>query len=140
MTGRIRWEDEPEGYAVTSDGFIGPIGWRWRAFKIWNPDTRVDPRPFLTSDLPGWDRSQHHGTPNELKAEAERWLSEFVASLGAVFPDEPAGGLLAHAGPIRSALLNSAAAEGVGDSSRKMYFDAVAALDRELDAAKETGQ
>ena len=88
MSSRIRWEDEPPGYAVTADGFIGSIGWRWRAFKIWNPDARVDPRPFLTSDLPGWDRSQQHGTPDELKAEAERWLEQFVVSLGAIFPEK----------------------------------------------------
>jgi hypothetical protein len=84
--GRIRWEDEPGGYAVTEDGFIGPAELNWRAFRIWRPDLRVDPRPFLTSDLRGQERRQVHGTPDELKAEAERWLSEFVQLLGAVFP------------------------------------------------------
>jgi hypothetical protein len=85
--GRIRWEDEPGGYAVTEDGFIGPAELNWRAFRIWRPDLRVDPRPFLTSDLHGQARRQVHGTLDELKAAAERWLQEFVTSLGAVFPD-----------------------------------------------------
>jgi hypothetical protein len=83
---RIRWEDEPPGYAVAIDGFTGPSAWNWRTFRIWHPDPRVDPRPFLTSDLPGQARKQQHGTMEELKAEAERWLEEFVSSLGAVFP------------------------------------------------------
>ena len=29
------------------------------------------------------------GAPGRLKAEAERWLEEFAASIGAVFPGEP---------------------------------------------------
>lgn len=85
-TARIRWEDEPPGYAVAIDGFTGPPDWNWRTFRIWHPDPRADPRPFLTSDLPGQARKQQHGATEELKAEAERWLEEFVSSLGAVFP------------------------------------------------------
>lgn len=55
-------------------------------------------------------------------------LAEELAAL----ETKPAAGLLAHAGPIRSALLNSAAAEGVRASARQSYLDAVVALDREL--------
>ncbi len=55
-------------------------------------------------------------------------LAEELAAL----EQRPAVGLLAHAGAIRSALLNSAAAEGVRASARQSYLDAVVALDREL--------
>lgn len=41
----------------------------------------------LLSSLPGIDRKRGHADdPDTLKAEAERWLEEFVSSLGAIFP------------------------------------------------------
>jgi hypothetical protein len=87
-TTRIRWERT--GYGWSSS--VGAVD-DW-PFQIWGAVKVAEWR--LKSALPGWPtaspRPQHlfRDDPDELKAEAERWLEEFVSSLGAVFPDEPA--------------------------------------------------
>jgi hypothetical protein len=96
MTERIRWEDDGrngfEGYAGTLDRHL---------FAVWqSPCDSGDiilGEWALTTQLPApleW-RTPHGSDPEALKAEAERWLAEFVSSLGAIFPRipdaEPAG-------------------------------------------------
>jgi hypothetical protein len=81
-TTRIRWEPTEHG------GFIGHVGTLdpW-VLQIWRPDDSGVLR--LDSTLPGQFGCHVENTdPKPLKAEAERWLEEFVASLGAVFPNE----------------------------------------------------
>ena len=80
--GRIRWEP------LLGGNFDGYVGTRAEpVFKLFlaTPGT---PTPWaLRSELlEGYSTDTH---PDELKAEAERWLEEFVSSLGAVFPPEP---------------------------------------------------
>lgn len=84
MTSRIRWQDDPEtGEATGCAGTLDPA-----AFRIWEASEGGE--WLLTSILPGHQGARTYGaTPDELKAEAERWLERFVSSLGAVFP-EPA--------------------------------------------------
>ena len=83
-TTRIRWEDARTGTL----GYIGTM--TAPAFRI----------RWIVSDDRGWTLTTYlplmiHGKrdraddPDELKAEAERWLEEFVAALGATFPDAP---------------------------------------------------
>lgn len=84
-TERIRWE--PTNYG----GWIGHVGtlepWAFQIFKTglgyvgWS----------LTAQLPGsLGKGCQNDDPDELKAKAERWLAEFISSLGAIFPDCPA--------------------------------------------------
>jgi hypothetical protein len=84
MTSRIRWEPNGRG------GFAGYVGSRDEpAFTIFPPlydDGEWSLACSLVLRAPGRCVSTD---PDELKATAERWLSEFVASLGAVFPDAP---------------------------------------------------
>ena len=84
-TKRIRWEDGLQGCRT---GYVGTR--ERRAFTIWPPLNDADKWMLdcAFSDVPD-DRAFGDG-PGELKAEAERWLAEFVSSLGAVFPDERA--------------------------------------------------
>ena len=123
-TKRIRWEPTEHG------GFTGHVGTleEW-AFQIYKPDSEGQQWLLTAGNL----RSRQADDPAALKAEAEHWLEGFVSSLGAVFPDEAYVALLAHAGPIRSALLNGAAADGVRDSNRELYIDAAVAMDAALD-------
>ena len=80
---RIRWDETRTG---TLGGYVGTM--TAPAFRI----------RWIVSDEHGWTLTTYlplmiHGKrdraddPDELKAEAERWLEEFVVSLGAVFPD-----------------------------------------------------
>ena len=93
MTGtRIRWDDGSQSHEyATSVGYVGPSRWNWYAFGIYaetdGPVAGLRTH-FLTSALPGQARLRRFGHPDDLKAEAERWLSEFVAALGAVFPED----------------------------------------------------
>jgi hypothetical protein len=81
---RIRWE--PNGHS----GFLGYAGTLTDSdwlFQVWRLDA-VTGTWRLSSSLAGqfaWDLD--HDGPDELKATAERWLEEFVSSLGAVFPE-----------------------------------------------------
>ncbi len=95
MTGtgeRIRWEAAHEKSVTAYFGYAGTPTW---LFQILRPVFKGEPHA-LTTMLPGWPlqpeagtfSSAVYGTPDELKAEAERWLKEFVLALGAVFPGE----------------------------------------------------
>ncbi|HLJ99532.1 MAG TPA: hypothetical protein VKU39_06445 [Streptosporangiaceae bacterium] len=80
MTARIRWEatplGSPAGHVGTIDGSL---------FSIWIPP-QASGEWVLTSELPGTEGKRCYGDePEALKAEAERWLEEFVSSLGASF-------------------------------------------------------
>ena len=77
---RIRWHHDG------TEGFVGTVG--SRVFALWPPEGD-DGEWLLTAALTGMEGERRYGTPDELKAEAERWLERFVSSLGAVFPDEP---------------------------------------------------
>ena len=83
-TTRIRWTED--NGVVAWSGTIGVIP--SHQFVIIRPERGSD-EYALGCLLPGMD-GHAYGNPDELKAEAERWLEEYVASLGAVFPDEPA--------------------------------------------------
>lgn len=79
---RIRWQPEPGLFA----GFSGYAGTLEPAlFRIYEPDA-PDGEHALCSMLPGMTGKASYGTEDEVKARAEQWLSEFAASLGAVFP------------------------------------------------------
>lgn len=83
-TARIRWE--PTEYAGLG-GFVG-AGKSW-LFQIW--PTGKDGWQ-LDSTLPGqFDRHPVSSDPGKLKAKAERFLAEFVSSLGAIFGDDLRG-------------------------------------------------
>jgi len=79
-TTRIRWE--PTQYGGWTGGTGTLDGW---LFQVWKAPAPVGPWR-LESGLPGnFGRIEDGRDPDELKAEAERWLAEFVSSLGAVF-------------------------------------------------------
>lgn len=86
MTGtppHIRWEPLLGG---NFDGYVGTrTAPMFNLFLV----TPGGPAPWaLRSELlEGYSAGTD---PDELKAEAKRWLEEFVASLGAVFPEESA--------------------------------------------------
>lgn len=84
---RIRWHDEPvNGESMGSVGTLDPA-----VFRIWAPEVPGGEWLLTAAMLPGFvGRRSHGASPDELKAEAERWLEEFVSSLGvslAVTPD-----------------------------------------------------
>lgn len=83
MTERIRWEPTKYG------GWTGHVGTIDEfAFQIWKPAPLGDKPYRLESTLPGhFGHVANSADPDELKAEAERWLAEFASSLGAVFPE-----------------------------------------------------
>ena len=92
-TARIRWtDDDPAREYAAFTGSAGPSGWNWVPFGIY--EETAGPvaglrTHFLTSNLPGQERRRHFGHPDDLKAEAECWLEDFVSSLGASFGDWP---------------------------------------------------
>lgn len=77
--GRIRWEPLLGG---NFDGYVGT-----RAAPMFEVVliSRSTSTWAVRSDLLTYYSTGTH--PDDLKAEAERWLEEFVSSLGAVFPD-----------------------------------------------------
>jgi hypothetical protein len=81
---RIRWDDDCAGDIPHYAGRAGTVD--ADLFKIWPPDGR-DPEWLLTPELPGHDYAVYGDGLEELKGRAEELLAEFVASLGAVFPD-----------------------------------------------------
>lgn len=86
-TARIRWKSEPEVSSAACAGYAGAFG--RDLFRIYAPD-ESDDRWVLASLLPGSDhRSAYGESAEELKPIAERLLSGFVSSLGAIFPAEP---------------------------------------------------
>ena len=88
-TERIRWEDKEPGngdvYNVASIGCAGTA--EEAAFIIYTPD-ELHANWLLSVRLIPGSTFLYADDPDELKAEAERWLAEFVASLGAVFPED----------------------------------------------------
>ena len=83
-TARIRWEPTKyggwTGHVGTIDGFV---------FQVWKPAPLGEEPWRLESNLPGdFGRITVNADPDWLKAEAERWLGEFVTSLGASFEAE----------------------------------------------------
>jgi hypothetical protein len=82
MTGRIRWTEDA-ALAVWS-GYVGTAA--AQLFTIAAPLPGSGKGFLLMSHLPGMDFSCSRPRLEEAQAEAERWLEEFTASLGAVFP------------------------------------------------------
>jgi hypothetical protein len=79
-TTRIRWEPTKYG------GWTGHVGTIEQfVFQVWKP---AKDKPWqLESNLPGhFGYISTSADPDKLKGRAEEWLSEFVSSLGAVFP------------------------------------------------------
>jgi hypothetical protein len=99
MTDRIRWHAPAESTVVAEFGYVGTL--TGSLFQILKPVTReVSPSRFdewgLVATFPGAQREVLYASSRdkteavaELRAEAERWLERFVASLGAAFPPEP---------------------------------------------------
>src|ERR1035441_4134005 len=90
---RIRWSDEP-GETL---GYVGTFG--RPAFRIWPPDEEGD-RILLVYLAGDAQHMYHDDTPHALEAlktKAERLLSEFVSSLGAIFGDAVAADLRSRA-------------------------------------------
>ena len=81
---RIRWSDEP-GETL---GHVGTFG--RPVFRIWPPDEEGD--RILLVYLAGDGQHMYHDDTahalEALKTKAEGLLSEFVSSLGAVFPEK----------------------------------------------------
>lgn len=77
-TPRIRWTADKYGW----NGYVGMV--EPRSFQIWKEEHRL----VLSSGLLGQFTkvAVHPDDPEPLKAEAETWLTEFVASIGAQFP------------------------------------------------------
>ena len=95
-TTRIRWT-AVNGTVMSWAGYVGTL--KAPPFQILHPvacdagrhrfDEWVLCCTFLGEDgVPRYGGADP-GAPGRLKAEAERWLAEFAASLGAVFPGEP---------------------------------------------------
>jgi hypothetical protein len=81
-TTRIRWELTQYG------GWTGHVGTMkpW-AFQIWQVDGPDSPWRLDPALLGQFGYHVDHPDPEALKSHAERWLEEFVSSLGAVFPE-----------------------------------------------------
>jgi hypothetical protein len=102
VSDRIRWETEPEITSAAYSGYAGTFG--VNLFRIYAPD-ESDDRWILVSLLPGAEhRIGYGGSAEELKPIAERLLSEFVSSLGAVWPPEPDGSAAFQCREARSVL------------------------------------
>lgn len=82
MTGRVRWETGPSGNLL---GRVGTLPfWSFQILQSGDPAEGFK----LFPQLPGLASVIARSVDvDELKAEAEGWLEEFVTSLGAVFPD-----------------------------------------------------
>ena len=85
---RIRWQD-PD--SPGNHPFIGHVTGLEDVFRIHPPEEPGDDEWVLTTWLPGLTERQLFGVLDNLKLEAERWLEQFVTSLGAIFPAEAAG-------------------------------------------------
>src|SRR5690348_3499951 len=91
-TERIRWSAASPGSLATLAGRVGTLD--AALFNIFEPHAREDCW-ILTSALPGFlgyrrFEARPDTTSETLKAEAERWLEEFVSSLGVAFPEDAA--------------------------------------------------
>jgi len=94
MTGHIRWTDEPRTFV----GYVGEI--EPYLFQIWGSSDGS--RWMLLSSLPGALTGSESDDPDELKATAERWLEQFISSLGASFGDSLAADLRSRASEVRA--------------------------------------
>ena len=87
-TDRIRWYDKTPGngdvYNVASIGYVGTI--EESAFIIYTPDELHADWLLSVRLIPG-SMFLYADSADALKAGAEKWLSGFVASLGAIFPE-----------------------------------------------------
>ena len=83
MSERIRWEPLLGG---NFDGYVGTVTSPMFEVHLTSGRGAIQPWALRSDLLEGYSTATH---PDELKAEAERWLEEFVSSLGAVFPPEP---------------------------------------------------
>ena len=82
-TGRIRWEND--GQSGNYVGYVGTLP--ESAFRIYSPDTAHE--NWLLSVRVAAGRKFFYGDgPEPLEVEAEQWLEQFVASLGAIFPED----------------------------------------------------
>lgn len=82
---RIRWEPTEYG------GFTGYVGMlEQSAFYIYKPEREGEQWLLSAAAFLG-ARYLQADSADELRAAAERWLSEFVSSLGAVFPEDDDG-------------------------------------------------
>lgn len=91
-TARIRWEDNERRWDDNGT-ILGYVGTRseWLFAICEANDDADDEELVLTVAFPGTHQAGSIGTgvsPVDLKAEAERWLTGFVTSLGATFPAE----------------------------------------------------
>lgn len=94
-TPRIRWYGHPADRDPAFAGSVGTVD--PSVFQIYAPD-RFAPQWILTTSLTGMeDKRSFADTPDALKADAERWLSEFISSLGAIFGDDVAADLRSRA-------------------------------------------
>lgn len=93
MSTRIRWT-AVDGTVVSWFGYVGTA--KTALFQILHPvssetSTRFDEWALCATFTGAQDKPRYGGNdpgaPDRLKAEAERWLEEYVASLGAVFPE-----------------------------------------------------
>lgn len=83
MTGRIRWEDS--GYPDSLLGYVGNHE-EW-LFQIWTGGDRGQYQLISSMAFgPAGSERPESADLEELKAEAEKRLAEFTASLGATFP------------------------------------------------------
>ena len=84
---RIRWEDKIPGnndvYNVASIGYVGTV--EESAFIIYTPDEAHAGWLLSVRLVPG-SKFIYGASPEEMKSKAERWLKEFVTSLGTAFP------------------------------------------------------
>jgi hypothetical protein len=78
---RIRWHEETDPPGFT--GHVGTVG--EFLFRVYAP-TESGGEHMLLAYMPGYSARASYGTEAEVKAEAERWLTEFASSLGAIFP------------------------------------------------------
>jgi hypothetical protein len=83
MSNRIRWTSEDEGIAGRAGTLDEP------PFFISRPES-PGKAYILTSSLASWSKDIYpNDSLSDLKVKAEQMLAGHVASLGAVFPDEP---------------------------------------------------
>jgi hypothetical protein len=96
-TPRIRWQETQPGIL---DGYAGTL--QARLFGMWQPP-QFGGLWVLTSELPGMGDERRTGTdPEGLKPEAEKLLSQFTSSLGALFPGDVLGWVVAESRPVGS--------------------------------------
>ena len=143
---RIRWGHDEPGDGAILDGSTGSVGTLpLAAFHIWKAP-QYGGELVLTSDLPGQEGRRSFGSdPDELKATAERWLSEFISSLGAVFGDAIAADLRSRANDLEAMAGHDTAHERdnlLFAAGLKRAADLIEHGDvpAEAEPAKETGQ